>query len=169
MMLSKLYPKEYAESVYGYDFEGARRRGKRGVFFDIDNTLVPHDAPADKRSRELLEGLRARGFCLGLVSNNHEPRVKSFSEDSGGIEYVYLSHKPKPDGYLELCRRLSLSPEEVIFFGDQLFTDIWGANNAGIDSVLVAPLDRSTDIPRIRLKRKLEKPILYLYKKGFFL
>ena len=167
--IRKLYPGEMAESVYAYDFDGALKKGIKGVLFDIDNTLVPHDAPADDRARALMEELRARGLSLGLVSNNHEPRVKSFSEACGGLDYVFLSHKPKPDAYLRLRRKLGLSASQVIFFGDQLFTDIWGANNAGIHSILVEPIDKSTDIPRIKLKRQLEKPILCLYKKRFFL
>ena len=167
--ISKLYPCQRIESVYGFDFEAAKSKGIKALFFDIDNTLVPHDAPADERSRGLMAVLRHKGFSLGLVSNNREPRVKSFAESCGGLEYVFLSGKPKPDGYLRLCERLSVKPDQVFFFGDQLFTDIWGANNAGIESILVEPIDKNTDIPRIRIKRWLEKPILCLYKKGFFL
>ena len=168
-MSCRLYPGEYIESVFGYDFSEAYRNGIRAVLFDIDNTLVPHDHPADERSRAFLSALREKGFRLGLVSNNHEPRVKRFAQDCGGLEYVFLSHKPKPDGYLELIRRFGLNKEEALFFGDQLFTDIWGANNAGIHSILVKPIDKETDLPRIKFKRVLEKPILYLYKKGIFL
>ena len=167
--LCKLYPSRSIESVYGFDFDAAKKEGIKALLFDIDNTLVPHDAPADERSRGLMESLRHKGFRLGLVSNNREPRVRQFAEGCGGMEYSYLSAKPKPDGYLELCSRLSAKPGETLFFGDQLFTDIWGANNAGIRSILVEPLDKSTDIPRIRIKRWLEKPILCLYKKGIFL
>ena len=168
-MRHSLFPDDYVAGTYRIDFAALARQGYRGIIFDVDNTLVPHDAPADDRARALMEELRARGLSLGLVSNNHEPRVKSFSEACGGLDYVFLSHKPKPDAYLRLCRKLGLSASQVIFFGDQLFTDIWGANNAGIHSILVEPIDKSTDIPRIKLKRQLEKPILCLYKKRFFL
>ena len=61
---------------------------------------------------------------------------------------------------------LGIREEEALFFGDQLFTDIWGANNAGIRSVLVEPVDKSSDLPRIKFKRILEKPILFMYKNG---
>ena len=74
----KLFPAEYSDSIYGYDFEGAYLKGKRLVLFDIDNTMVPHGAPADGRSKELIERLKARGFKLCAVSNNGEARVRQF-------------------------------------------------------------------------------------------
>lgn len=167
-MRPPMCPARYIESVYGFDFDGEMKKGLRGAIFDIDNTLVPHDVPADERSRGFLSALSAKGLRLGIVSNNREPRVKAFAEACGGLDYVFLAGKPSPEGYRKLCAKLGLSEKEVIFFGDQLFTDIWGANRAGIESVLVKPIDKSSDIPRIRFKRYLEKPILYLYKKGIF-
>lgn len=164
-MRSGLYPGELSESVYGFDFDKAVASGIKGVLFDIDNTLVPHDAPADQRSIAFLSALREKGLRLGLVSNNREPRVKAFSEACGGIDYVFLAKKPSPEGYRRLCAMLGIREEEALFFGDQLFTDIWGANNAGIRSVLVEPVDKSSDLPRIRFKRILERPILFMYKK----
>ena len=56
------YPKEYRDSTYGIDFEELYRRGYRGILFDIDNTLVPHDAPATQESVELFRRLHAIGF-----------------------------------------------------------------------------------------------------------
>lgn len=50
----------------------------------------------------------------------------------------------------------------TLFVGDQIFTDIWGANNAGIRSVLVKPIAKHEEI-QIVLKRIPEKLILFLY------
>ncbi len=44
--LSAFYPDERAESVYEINFEAWYRKGFRGLEFDVDNTLVPHGAPA---------------------------------------------------------------------------------------------------------------------------
>ncbi len=164
-MIERFYPSLYIDSVYGFDFRSAKKNGKKAILFDVDNTLVPHDGPADERAKGLFALLRELGFYTGIVSNNAGPRVAAFSEACGGVEYTFHSEKPKPDAYLRLIERFGVKKEEVLFFGDQLFTDIWGANNAGISSVLVKPIDRSTDIPRVMLKRWLEKPILCLYKR----
>ena len=48
--------------------------------------------------------------------------------------------------------------------GDQLFTDVYGANRAGIYSILVKPMNPKEEI-QIVLKRYLEKPVLYFYKR----
>lgn len=162
-MFERLYPKAYIKSIYGYDFARAWDEGVRGLLFDVDNTLVPHDAPGETKSAALMKRLRTQGFQLMIVSNNHEPRVKAFAEASGIPGYIYLAHKPSPKGYLAACKKMGLKPQQVRFFGDQIFTDIWGANNAGVYSVLVEPIDRSTDLFKIRLKRLLEKPVLFCY------
>ena len=50
----------------------------------------------------------------------------------------------------------------TLFVGDQLYTDIWGANRAGIHSILVKPIDKHEEI-QIVLKRFIEKPFLWLW------
>lgn len=46
-MLERFFPDEYVDSAYGIPFEELYRKGYRGIIFDVDNTLVPHGAPAD--------------------------------------------------------------------------------------------------------------------------
>ena len=67
-MSLKLFPTEYYNSTYSIDFEKYYRLGYRGIIFDIDNTLVPHNAPQDKRSRELLNSLKDMGYNICFVS-----------------------------------------------------------------------------------------------------
>ena len=59
---------------------------------------------------------------------------------------------------------MNLDKKEVVFIGDQIFTDIWGANRAGLISILVSPIDKKEEI-QIILKRKLENLILYFYRR----
>ena len=166
-MFSYFYPKSFAGSAYSIDYRALYERGFRALIFDIDNTLVPHNAPPDERSIQLMRSLKKLGFRVMTVSNNHEPRVKGLAERLD-IGYICDAHKPAPEGYRRACRIMGTEPAETACIGDQLFTDVLGANRAGIFSILVEPVDRSTDIFRIRVKRKLEKPILreFLRKKG---
>ena len=53
--------------------------GKCRYHIYIDNTLVPHGAPADERAVQLFERLRAIGFHTCLLSNNKEARVAPFA------------------------------------------------------------------------------------------
>ena len=162
-----LYPNAYYTSAYNIDFENLYRSGFRGILFDIDNTLVPHDAMTDERSRALLRKLREIGFSICFVSNNREPRVANFVAELhvDGLPdplYIYKAAKPRGQGYIDGIRKMKLRPSEVIFIGDQLLTDIWGANNARLPSILVQPVAKETKI-QIKLKRILEKPVLWMY------
>ena len=60
---------------------------------------------------------------------------------------------------------MGLPEDQVLCIGDQLFTDIWGANNAGIRSLLTEPLDKTTDTAWIKVKRVPEALIKYLHNK----
>lgn len=46
-MFKRFYPDEDVASAYEIPYDTLYQKGIRGVIFDIDNTLVPHDAPAD--------------------------------------------------------------------------------------------------------------------------
>lgn len=160
-MLKRFYPDEYVDSTYEIDFEALYAKGYRGIIFDIDNTLVPHGAPADERCIRLFERLKAVGFRIMLLSNNREPRVRSFN-DALGAEYIFKANKPAVLNYKKAMERMHTDRSNTLFVGDQLFTDVWGANRAGITTFLVKPIHPKEEI-QIVLKRFLEKPVLFFY------
>ena len=57
-MFNMFFPDRYVTSTYVIDFEKLYEKGYRGLIFDIDNTLVPHGAPADERAIALFERLK---------------------------------------------------------------------------------------------------------------
>ena len=162
-MLEKFYPGDTAASTYDIDFEALYKSGKRGILFDIDNTLVEHDADSDERSENLFAMLHQIGFKTCLISNNDEERVKRFNKNIG-TDYVYKAGKPSGRGYMKGVKMMGIRPEEAVFIGDQLFTDIYGAKRAGIRNILVKPLNPKEEI-QIVLKRYLERIVLYFYRK----
>lgn len=162
-MFKMFYPDDYIASVYVIKFEELYQKGYRGLIFDIDNTLVPHGAPANERAIQLFERLRKIGFATCLISNNQEPRVKPFAEKVGS-QYVFDAHKPSTKNYKKAMELMHTEEETSIFIGDQLFTDVWGAKRTGIRSILVKPIYKKEEI-QIVLKRYLEKVVLYFYKR----
>ncbi len=162
-MLERFYPDVYLDSAYGIDYEKLYEQGYRGIIFDIDNTLVPHGAPADERSIALFERLRRIGFRSMLLSNNKEPRVKTFN-DKVKTGYIFKANKPFPESYQRAMQEMKTTPENTLFVGDQLFTDVWGAKKAGIRTYLVKPIHPKEEI-QIVLKRFLEKIVLFFYQK----
>lgn len=162
-MLERFYPDEYVDSTYSIDFERLYEEGYRGIIFDIDNTLVPHGAPADERAKALFRRLKGLGYRIMLLSNNKEPRVKMFN-DAVQVEYIFKAGKPATGNYRKAMERMETNQENTLFVGDQLFTDVWGAKKAGIRTFLVKPIDPKEEI-QIVLKRYLEKIVLFFYEK----
>lgn len=160
-MLERFYPDYEAESAYDIDYQGLYRTGYRGIIFDIDNTLVPHGAPADERAVALFVRIHELGYATLLLSNNKEPRVKSFAGQVGSL-YRYKAGKPGKEGYLKAMEQMGMDQSNTLFVGDQLFTDVWGARRVGITSYLTRPIHPKEEI-QIVLKRKLERIVLYFY------
>lgn len=154
--IEALYPDNIIESVYSFDWEKAAKK-YRGVIFDVDNTLVPHGAATEQRTVELFRRLHRLGIRTMLVSNNGEKRLEPFAKMLS-TDYVPKAGKPKKKGYERAIQKLSVKKEEILFVGDQIFTDIWGANRVGLDTILTEPVDPSTDEVQIVVKRWLEKP-----------
>ncbi len=163
-MLEGFYPKEYVGSTYEIDFESFYGSGYRGIIFDIDNTLVPHGMPADARAIALFGRLKKIGYHVTMLSNNKEPRVKMFC-DAVDAPYIYKAGKPDPRNYTRACKEMGTDETNTLFVGDQIFTDVWGANKAGLYSILVKPIHPKEEI-QIVLKRYLEKIVLYFYQRA---
>lgn len=162
-MLERFYPDHMRDSAYEIEYEELYGKGYRGIIFDIDNTLVPHGAEADWRAIELFERLHGMGFQTILLSNNKEPRVKTFS-DKVRSQYIFRAGKPGRAGYEAAMKRMGTTRENTLFVGDQLFTDVWGAKRIGIVTYLVKPIHPKEEI-QIVLKRRLERIVLYFYRK----
>ncbi len=162
-MWKRFYPDERAKSVRDIDYEAFLRRGVRGISFDIDNTLVPQDAPATEETEEFFRMIHALGFRTCVISNNTEERVKPFAERAGS-EYVFHARKPLKRSYRKAMAFLGTDPQTTLFVGDQLLTDMFGARRLGIPCVLVEPISLKSDIATVRFKRKIEKWILKEYE-----
>ena len=158
----RLFPRAYCESAYDIDYEGLYEEGCRGVIFDIDNTLVEDQQEATKNAVDLIDKIRRIGMQPFILSNNHEERVRLFAE-AVGARYIFEAKKPLAKGYVRAMEMMGTDRSSTVFVGDQIYTDIWGANNAGVFSILVAPVN-PRELFHIRLKRLLELPVLMLYR-----
>ncbi len=157
-----LFPGEYISSAFDIDYQALYDCGVRGLIFDIDNTLTTHGDDATAEAIELVRKLFDIGFTVCFLSNNDEERCERFNRDIGAF-YIHKAGKPLKKGYISACFRMKCNRNQVVFVGDQLFTDVYGANNAGIRSILVKPIAKREEL-QIVLKRILEKPILLLFR-----
>lgn len=136
-----------------------KRKHIKGIVLDVDNTLTTHNNPIPPQSSmDWLASVKRAGIKLIIVSNNKPPRVVPFAEVLD-LDYVANGRKPLTYGINEAVRRLGFEKCDIAAIGDQIFTDIMGANLAGIRSCFVYPIEPETSLP-FRLKRTLEKPLL---------
>lgn len=162
-MFQNLYPDEDADSAYQIDYQSYYDKGYRGILFDVDNTLVEHDQPVTIVAIELFQKLEEMGFRTCIISNNRHDRVKPLAAALES-DFVYKAGKPSAKGYIQGMEIMGTTAENTIFIGDQIFTDIWGANRAHIHSILVKQIAKHEEI-QIILKRRLEKIVLRGYWK----
>lgn len=163
-MFKIFYPYEYVKNVFSIDYDKLYGKGYRGLIFDIDNTLVHHGDDSTDEVDELFKYIQQIGFKTIILSNNSEERVKRFLKNINSL-YIYDAKKPATLNYLKAIEKLGLKKEEAAVIGDQIFTDIWGANKSGIPSILVEYLRKENET-KIGKKRQIEKIILMFYKRN---
>ncbi len=161
-MLKLLFPAAYADSVFDIDFDVLYKQGYRGIIFDVDNTLVHHGKDSNAQVNALFVRLHAIGFRTVVLSNNDSERIERFLKN---IDAPYVCDADKPDtaGYQKALALLGVKRQEALCIGDQIFTDILGANRCGIDSILVHFI-RSGAHERPGIRRRAEQVILALYR-----
>lgn len=136
-----------------------RQYGIRGLMLDLDNTLTTHDNPAPAEGVLSWIGLmRQAGIAMMIVSNNRPHRVQPFAAVLG-LPFVAEGAKPLPRGFRLAQKRMQLPFSQLAVVGDQIFTDILGANLCGVKSIYVRPIQYENK-GFFRVKRWLERPFL---------
>lgn len=158
--MALFYPTIYRRRITDITVADLRALGAQGLLLDIDNTLTTHDNPVlDTRVRAWLDEMQRAGFALTVVSNNHDERVRPFAE-AIGLSFQARAAKPLPRGYRAAAALMGLTPRQCVAVGDQIFTDILGANLAGMRSVLLEPIELETRQKFIVFKRRIERVLL---------
>ena len=160
-----LYPKIYLKNVKEITKELINKYEIQAFILDVDNTLISYD-------KQLLEGvdkwcqdLKKQGikFCI-LSNSNKKEKVKKVAE-SLEIEWINFAKKPLKLGFKKAQKMLQVEPNKIAVVGDQIFTDIIGANRCKMIPILVEPIEEK-DIFITRIKRPIEQLIIKNYLKS---
>ena len=136
----------------------------RGIILDVDNTLEPYENPTPgDHVVKWLDELRARGISAAIVSNNNGERIKLFNRELC-LPCYYKAAKPFKKNLIKAMADMGTDRSNTILMGDQVFTDVWAAHNAGIPAILVPPIRDKRDL-LTRFKRVLERPVMRKYHK----
>lgn len=139
--------------------------GVKLVLLDVDNTLLPwrsEDIPQATLDW-ILRG-KGQGLAFCIISNTRHPARLDRLAKRMDIPYFLGKKKPSPEPFLEACRKYGFRTEEAVMIGDQIFTDILGANRAGIASILLKPIS-GVDFIGAKMLRPVERA-LFLHFRG---
>jgi len=164
-MFDKFVPDIYEKSIYTIDYKLLKKRGIKCLIFDLNNTIASHNLKKpNKKLKDLFEELKDMKFKIIILSNETKKRVEPF-KDNLGVDSAYFSMKPLKRKYKKVLKLYSYKDTEIACIGDQLVTDIIGANRMGFTSILVNPIS-TNEYVATRVSRYFENFIIKHLTKG---
>lgn len=158
------YPKGYFKKVSDISIEYLNQNNIKGIILDVDNTLIDYYKHMTEETTNWVNMLKENNIKLCILSNsNKKEKVKEVAKKLD-LEYSYWGMKPLKRGFKKAKKILNLPNSEIAAVGDQIFTDVIGANRMKMFSILVEPIEEK-DIWVTLLKRPIEKFIKHSYLK----
>ena len=117
-----------------------QEHGIRGIITDLDDTLAPRNISLpDGEVSAWVKEMQEAGIQICIVSNNSKKRTETFAEPLG-LPCFHRAMKPSRKGIFKALKAMNLNKDQVVFLGDQLFTDMMGANRCRMKAILVEPI-----------------------------
>lgn len=161
----KLYPDYYCKNVMAISLDFLKEHNIKGIMLDVDNTLIDINKKMIDGAKEWHDKIKAEGIKSIILSNSNKvDKVKTVA-DILGIDYINLAKKPLKSGFKKAKEKLGLNEENIAVIGDQIFTDIIGANRCNMFSILVEPVSEK-DLLITKWKRPIENWIIKKYLKN---
>lgn len=159
-LLRRFSPAASLDRVEDVDLASLASRGKKLVLLDVDNTLLPwkhHEFPESVHDWVALGKSLGLQFCI-LSNTRHPERLKRLSEDLG-VPFIRDKFKPSRKMYLLALEQYGAEPAQAVMIGDQLLTDVLGANRTGIDAVWIKPVAKKEFVGTRVVSRNIERVI----------
>ena len=160
-----LYPKEYFNSVKDINIELLNKNNIKGLILDVDNTLINLDKKMPAGVSDWAKNLKDKGIKICILSNSNNIEKVGAVAKIISVPYIFFGKKPLKTGFLRAKEILKLDNKNIAVIGDQIFTDIIGANRCGMFSILVKPIEEK-DYLITRIKRPIERFIIDKYEKN---
>ncbi len=161
-----IYPNEYLDSVKDIDIDFLKKNQIKGLIMDVDNTLIDFDKKMLEGAEEWVENLKKNHIKFCILSNSNKLEKVKKVADKLDMPFIYFAKKPFKSGFKKAKNILELDEKNIAVVGDQIMTDVIGANRSNMFSILVKPI-KEKDYLVTKIKRPLEKLIInnYLKKK----
>jgi HAD superfamily phosphatase (TIGR01668 family) len=158
-----LEPWNRAASALEIPYAELAGEGVRAVMFDLENTLIPPGGPFNAEGREIVAKARDAGLAVAVISNASASWVPSELTHEG-IPFVAPAGKPGRDAFVKACGLLGVTSGEAVYVGDQMITDVLGAQRAGLRTILVPPR-YDFEGGSAKFQRGVSRLLLRLYRK----
>ena len=165
-LYKKFYPKKIFKNLLQIDINFLRQNNIKAIFLDIDNTIMDYDGNIIEGLENWVENLKDYGIKFCIVSNTSKKEKAERVSNLLKIPFINLSTKPLKRGLKKAKKIIGIDDNSVIaVIGDQVMTDVWGANRCKMFSILVEPI-KDKDILVTRFNRICERIILKEYYKN---
>ncbi len=158
-----LYPKVYLNNVREITMDLLEKNHIKGLILDVDNTLIDYYQNLPEETFSWCQDLKEKGIKMCILSNSNKKEKVKMVADKLNLPYRNFACKPFKSGFQKAMQVLELKNTEIAVVGDQIFTDVLGANRMNMFSILVRPIEQK-DIWITILKRPLENRIIRNYQ-----
>ena len=165
--MNKYIPNMYYKNIYEINYKLLKEKGIKCILFDLDNTLVePHTKHSNPKLQNLFTELK-KDFKVIIFSNSFITRLLPFKKELE-VDINHTSLKPLKYSFNKVLKKYKFNKDEVVIIGDQIFTDIIGGNNVGINTILVDSITIKDFFITKHNRKKEEKLFKELEEKNLF-
>lgn len=155
----KFIPTNYYKSIKDINYTELNSQGITTLFFDLDNTIISYDETVvSKEMCEFLNSLK-KDFKVVVISNSRKKRVEKALINCD-LDYIHYATKPLKRGFKQAFKLTNSKNNEILVLGDQLMTDVYGANRLNMKVYLIGSVKRSSDRLITKFNRSLEKYVM---------
>jgi uncharacterized protein len=141
-------PNYLADSILDLEIKTLKSAQITHLVFDLDRTLVKRRTNVmSPEYLKFIKKLKNAGYVIILGSNTRRD-IDDLSKLLG-IEVVRpkgVAIKPSKSFYARLISATHTTPEHIAMIGDHILNDVFGANRAGMTSIMVRPLHHKTSL-----------------------
>lgn len=159
-----LIPNLYYKNVQSIKIEDLKNNGIKGIAVDVDNTLIDYQKVLSKEVIEWVNSIKEAGFQICILSNSNKLDKIASVANALKLDYIMFARKPFKVGFKQILEKFNLPVENIAVIGDQVFTDVLGANRMNMVSIYVEPINKK-EYWYTKWKRPIETLILKAGKK----
>ena len=153
--------KEIFEKIFGTDLDFYKIRGRREQL--KDEYILKDGIPVKDGIEDFLKYIKSNNIKIALATSTIKDIAINYLKEVDLYKYfdeivcgdMIENGKPSPDIYLEVCKRLGISPKEALVFEDSR-NGIWAGHSAGCDVIMVIDIDDTYDDTEDKILTKID-------------